>query len=375
MDENTSKKPLDESIVDEFLQREANREQTPIRLLEGGDLWFVRDQRDKIYGQATRFASSGAFRILYEEDKRGIGNKALFQSLLMAFLHKKIGSTYFSFEFMESKDAAGFLEYTYHRISSIRYFSHAIYLLANRKANLAVARDEIKTYLPKWSPTQAINYFGPFWGELLAASPPPGKPVALLRKRRVREIEAFLASWQEFEQIIRSQVSAEQLLHWVRVILEADEGLQWMAGVFIANADRKQKGTYIPDKDKNCQRLCDNMRQYFTRLRLQISLERGDFLAAKSQADKAIFDVENISNETTTARMIDAKLDLIEVLARTDLDTTTDEAKRELRSIDITQLRKEQHHRYHHMEALVAVWRCFQICQKRPSRPCSSKPT
>jgi hypothetical protein len=354
VDENTSKTSLDESMVDEFLQRESQRGQTPIRFLEGADLWFVRDQRDKIYGQATRFASSAAFRLLYEKDKWGIGNKALFQSLLMAFLHRKIGSTYFSFEFMESKDAAGFLEYTYHRLSSIRYFSRAIYLLKNRKADLAVAKHAIKAYLPKWSPMQAIGYFGSFWGELLGTNPLPQKPVLLLRNRRAREIEAFLASWREFEQILRAQISAEQLLHWVRVILEADEGLQWMAGVFIANVDPKNKGDYIPDEDKRCETLRDEMRQYFSRLRLQVNLERGDFEAAKTQADKVIAELDNSKNETNKAR-IDAKLDRIEVLARTDLEQATDEAKKELRSIDTTQLRKEQHHRYHHMEALVAV--------------------
>lgn len=344
---------FNDEAADDFLQVEAKREHSPIRLLEGGDIWFVRSERDRIYVHATRFTSSNAFRTLSRKHSEHVGLNALFQSILMAFLHKTIASTYFSFEFIQSKDASSFLEYTYHRISSIRYFSRAIYILSRKRAGLQGVKRLFASEIswPEGGEGNLCGYFGASWSEVFKAKSSPSF-CGLLRRRRALELQALLASWQEFEQTVRSQVSAEQLLHWIREILDSNDGLQRMAGIYIA--DEKEfgdQGKVRDDDDKESQRMCNHLHGYFSRLRLQISLERGDFATAKSLASDAIPNRRGALGRTLHS----AQLDLIEVLARTEAMGDRRQAGKLLGQFNIADLQREERLRYHHMQALVGL--------------------
>ena len=212
---------LNERTVDAYLNR-IFEEGAPIRLLEGGDVWFNRPERDSIYEHATRFSSSTMLKSLKESRNAPYRSLTLAQSLLIAFLHRKIASTYFSFEFMQSRDALSFMEYTYHRISSIRYFSRAIYLLGEYASCdprlLMEARSHLDGITKPVSEFSWNDYFGEPRSKLQHAD--GDSALACLRKQRNCELESLLASWRECEHDVRSQIPAEQLLHWIDEILD-----------------------------------------------------------------------------------------------------------------------------------------------------------
>jgi hypothetical protein len=93
----------------------------------------------------------------------------------MVMIHRKIASTYFSFEFMQSRDAASFLEYTYHRISSLRNLARCIYLcneypesFCDAKEKLAAMKEDIETTCADFF----SSYFGQIWRESLSGDRP-----------------------------------------------------------------------------------------------------------------------------------------------------------------------------------------------------------
>jgi hypothetical protein len=215
-----------ERTVDTFLCQAANKETPPLRLMEGGDLWFVRSVRDEIYAYATRFTSDTCFKELEGSENEVCRWPAFQQSLLMALLHRKIASTYFTLEFMQSGDASSFLEYTYHRISSVRYFSRVIYLWTKYGTawcepgvtNTAVGggptpvaqsvvdkqKMVVNSQLKDWFNGllgRNYGYFGTILDNLIKQKT-NYRFCTFLCVQRESELEALLSSWKEFEQIV-----------------------------------------------------------------------------------------------------------------------------------------------------------------------------
>ena len=358
----------DERLVDDYVKRIVSSG-GPLHLLEGGEVWFERQDRDSVYEHATRFSSSAMLESLRELKYSEYRAATLAQSLLIAFLHRKIASTYFSFEFMQSRDAQSFLEYTYHRISSIRYFSRAIYLL-NEYATadlklFAEARAHIDRIPKPVAKFSWGTYFGDPWNKLQDAD---GKlALGYLREQRECELESLLASWMECEHEVRSQIPAETLLQWIDEILdnssvndsgqplsESGEGLKRMLGVFVG-------AQHCPDTDDNkTMDTCKTLETYFGRLRLRIGFERGAFEVAMKQAEKA-------KDATTdhTKEWDEAMFDLIEICVRGG-NVSQAERLLTLMNQELEQLQDDERgHRFRHMRALVQLggpsWLAFQI--------------
>lgn len=268
----------DERKVDRVLV-EAATENSPIRQLEGGDVWYERQSRDKLYTFITQFTSGEHVqRIAAGAEKPW---DAARQSLQMALMHKKIASTYFSVEFMQSGDAAAFLEYTYHRISSIRYFSRAIYLWVNYGKDLSQALNGkrwgvrfVDEVAPGWDSERFTEYFGAGWKELDSLGE-PADVVTRLLARRVCELQALVASWEEFEHRVRSQVPAEQLIHWGTEICDQEFKDRLSTG-YLGESLRPPAPAHGPTDDAIRQ-----LEAYFNRLRARVHLERGDPAAAR----------------------------------------------------------------------------------------------
>ena len=335
---------LDERKVDEVLRAEADKENSPLTLLEGGEVWFNYDRRNELYRSATRFTSKKAFKEA-ESSSIDLRECALAQSLLLALLHRKVADTYFTFEFMQSGDAASFMEYTYHCISGVRYLSRTIYLLERYSdiwdGAFRRLQEEILLTVDN-EEFDARKFFPNFWVRLIPTDKAPASNGGaendtvrrLLRDRRVEELEALLASWKEFEQAIRSRIPAEQLIRWVEEITSTD-------------VVQRLNGAYVGDKHElglNCNRMVDLLRDsqyYFRRLLVRIHLERGDFKKAREQL------------KSIGATGQDALLDKVECSLRgEDLDGAKSALDECMRAGDLS---GEIGHRFRHMSGLLAL--------------------
>lgn len=339
-----------EAKVDEYLRTRLlglNSGSEPVlQLLEGGDVWFHRKVRDKIYDYATRFTSKDTFELLAGRPASALGSCALAQSLLVGLLHRKIASTYFTFEFMQSGDAASFLEYTYHRNSSVRYISRAIYLLKHYPDAWGPALKLLEQVWPKPAAGSrpatadvfdACKYFGKLWREV-SGKKKASDALGFLRGQRVRELEALGTSWKEFEQTVRSQIPAEQLIRWTDEILEP-VFMDRLSGVYVGG------GRAIPDDHDDTITKCEELKEYFSRLRARVYLERGDFGLAERSLDEVVY---------LPANKAIRLLDLAECLVRAG---EIDRAKSTLERLDSEGLTLgvEDGHRRRHVHALVAL--------------------
>lgn len=301
--------------MEDFLQEIAGQSSSPIRILEGGDVWFLRQKRDNCYSIATRFTGRTVFQQCKtqprDEKTRQLRACALAQSFLMVMIHRKIASTYFSFEFMQSRDAASFLEYTYHRISSLRNLARCIYLCNEYPDSFFDAKEKLEAIKRDIETTCADffhSYFGQIWREW-ESQENAGQQGQDLRKHLGKDLHALLAAWREFEQTVRSQIPAEQLIHWIVEIADS-KVIDRIQGVYVGN-------THVENKDESTaiSRLVEELKSYFRDLHARVSLERGDAIGAKKilTSDK-IDDSQGSSIDSVGGRK--RVLDIIECLVR-----------------------------------------------------------
>lgn len=342
--------------LEDFLKDVAQQEGTPLKILEGGDVWFLRQKRDNCYTMATRFTGRLVFGQCESSQPTGTINElracALAQSFLMAMIHRKIASTYFTFEFMQSRDAASFLEYTYHRISSLRNLSRCIYLCGKYSNSFSDAKAKLASInqnIDNSSDSFFDSYFGKIWKEWVVASDATAQENNLF-KHLCKDLHALLAAWQEFEQTVRSQVPAEQLIHWVDEIVD-EKVLNRIQGVYVGNRYFKNV-----DQESVVSNLIDDIKSFFTDLRARIFLERGDAKGALAIL-KPPFG-KNFNTGQVKERKRD--LDIIECLVRSgDFSEAQDKLASFKKSFEqATSARRdlppdESMHRWNHLSVLV----------------------
>lgn len=269
-----------EDRADVFLRNAADQHPEYLRFLESGETWFVRDQRDAYYDKITWYSSKTQFELL--DWSTSCQQLALAQCALAGLLHRKIASTYFNFEFMQSRDAHSFMEYTYHRFSNLRYFSRVIYLLTQYPSALAAARAQLKTLLDELpADFTAEGYFGAIGADLFGSAEPK-EVTKHLRDARLRDLRALLASWQEWEQSVRSQIPAEQLLLWLKELTD-EKMAKRLIGAYCGEECQTE------EDDKPYQDLCaeqQNLLAYFKRLTVRVLVERGDLKEARERLNR-----------------------------------------------------------------------------------------
>ncbi len=348
--------------LESFFLKVSQSASSPLKILEGGDVWFVRDKRDSYYTFATRFTGRRVFAQCEDKTEpqiKELRGCALAQSFLMGILHRKIASTYFSFEFMQSQDAFSFLEYTYHRISSLRNLSRCIFLcekypnsFPDAKNNLSTIRSQVEDA----SPGFFNSYFGSIWTAWEESST---VPVEHLRTNLWRDLKALLVAWMEFEQTVRSQIPAEQLIRWIQEICDPIV-LMRIEGVWVGSAYQPNEvvqGTDIP-------KLVLELKSYFEDLHARICLERGDVEEARKIVEKKSTALHVLQealkmDELEEARMKN-ELDGIECLVRggqyKDAQNRLNLFREQVLNIherNTNYRTGESIHRWHHLQVLV----------------------
>lgn len=107
--------------VEALLYALAHCPELSLHRLEGANYWFDRVTRDFVYSRNSEYAVS---RYAISQCK-ALDIDALRytvpQLFLLMIVHHQIARAYYNRMFMQSQDTFAFLEYTYHRVSSIRY--------------------------------------------------------------------------------------------------------------------------------------------------------------------------------------------------------------------------------------------------------------
>lgn len=236
----TSRRVPVESVLDAL---DPAGEENPLGLirLEGGGCWFNRTVRDELYNRNSEYASDekiGSMLLAGNAPWAEEAIKAVAQLLLLSTTHQRIARVYYTDTFGQSKDCQSFLEYTYHRLSSIRYLTR---LLAITRAAAGILRkeDAVRQGFERCGElfqrasesrngllrSMEIRKDEAVWKAI--TGPLEDRPaftdiVANLEERHERELQGLFRSWVRSEPLLRVQLPAEQLLRWCESLLDDD---------------------------------------------------------------------------------------------------------------------------------------------------------
>ena len=223
-----------------------------LQQLEGGSYWFNHSIRDVIYRENTAHTGIPSMKrcLKLEESNEAdseFRRNAVFQLFLTAITHQRISQIWYNHTFVQSRDTFAFLEYTYHRISSIRNLVKLRALAqvgASKKANAEVIAKDLVTGISRCGtlirlirekdpPFKQLGFGenGPFAEALRnAVGEDPSRKWCneasdienSLQLRHRRQLHGLYRGWTRAEVTLRTQVPAEQLLHWCDVLLTDD---------------------------------------------------------------------------------------------------------------------------------------------------------
>ncbi len=244
-------------------------ESTPwlgMTVLEGGSHWFDRRVRNYLYENCTNFTSTGHLERCFSKDPQTCNLRAAAaQLLLTAVVHQHIARVYHSTLFVQSQDAVSFMEYTYHRLSSIRSLAKLIGLIRHVKSltpehyRAVVEGVRLCGEAFRQASPGSIDAFDATQFEVDDSNPPQGPLTKVVRRlfdwtpgiktpkfaaeqfasdnswaaviklierelqeRHRRELQSLHRAWVRCEGVVRAQVPAEQLLNWCEILLEDD---------------------------------------------------------------------------------------------------------------------------------------------------------
>src|ERR1700754_943120 len=225
-----------------------------LQQLEGGSYWFNHSIRDQIYEKNTDCTDTASIRKCLRVRARSRMNRqhrrnAVFQLFLGAITHQRISQIWYNDTFVQSRDTFAFLEYTYHRISSIRNLVKLRALArvgANDKiAGHKVIAEDLVRGITKCSeliclldekdpPFKQLGFGddGPFADVLRNYSKDNSvnrdwrseaeQIEKSLQLRHRRQLHGLYRGWTRAEVTLRTQLPAEQLLHWCDELLSDD---------------------------------------------------------------------------------------------------------------------------------------------------------
>lgn len=208
-----------------------------LQQLEGGGYWFARAIRNEVYTENTRYTDTENIGKCLSnktpaEVRTQLCSKTAFQLYLAAMTHQRISQTWYTRTFVQSDDSFAFLEYTYHRISSIRYLAKLRRLVQVACTRKIIAEAVVAGILKGKTLEQLITtseqpeFESQFSGRLTDSQ---GEPVNYLKelesnlaKHHSEELGSLYRAWTRAEVTLRTQVPAEQLLYWCDELLTDD---------------------------------------------------------------------------------------------------------------------------------------------------------
>lgn len=275
--------------------------------LAGGATWLSWPVRNQVYSLNTRHTSTGRMSEILEKNQTDQVAECVTQLVVSYAVHFRLTRTYYVYTFRQSNDALAFLEYTYHRISTLRYLvkliavlqwargnpERADRVLAGLKAAGAFLQEAVGT-----EPGEAVG--STRYQDLLRRLQMRSKTLlhqmingrggadsvgALedeLMRRHVKEARALLRAWRRHEPLLRMQLPAEQLLHWCERLAEDD--LRYRCDKVVVGYDRvTSNGSTVPrtwpwpaDKVLTGTRTIEEFAQFICDLQVKLWAERGD---------------------------------------------------------------------------------------------------
>jgi hypothetical protein len=249
----TGKSQIDQLLV-RFSKPLGKMNYQLLRQLEGGGFWFNHTIRDSVYAQNTRYANTEYLQGCFD-DKREIEERArsyrnsAFQLFLGAMTHQRIARTWYTRTFVQSQDTFAFLEYTYHQVSSVRNLTKlrrltqvALELMSSDpEKGEAISRalrkgiadcGELVSLIGDDDLFRQLEFDGDekfrdlyckdlgFEGDTLRDK--IEELERALAERHGRELHGLYRAWTRAEVTLRTQVAAEQLLHWCDELLADD---------------------------------------------------------------------------------------------------------------------------------------------------------
>ena len=215
-----------------------------ITRISGGGVWFDRATRDTVYTQNTEYTSTSRLKDFlrlpageYKETRT-----VIMQLFLLTTTHQRISRSYYNRAFVQSRDCSAFLEYTYHRVSAIRYLAKLIAVVEHLKDSTGIIEDalarcgtfmrlavsgsgrenayeglleRLELSLPDRSSTGKFKWIALLSGEKKGQHPDlPSELLIDLRERHAWELRCLFRGWVRAEAELRSQIPAQQLLYW-----------------------------------------------------------------------------------------------------------------------------------------------------------------
>ncbi len=209
--------------------------------LEGGGVWYHRPVRDYVYNENSRYTETESItKCLLDSDSSA--SPAQFrmsaaQAFVLAIAHQRVARLYYTYTFFQSDDAITFLEYTYHRISSIRYFAKVLALLERQGASTkyhGCATGGVGDALRAFRKGLSESGWQRLWrgieteGALVGVLNSDLQSVTLddcrrgIQKQQERDISSLTRAWVRAEPVLRTQLPAEQLICWSETLLHDD---------------------------------------------------------------------------------------------------------------------------------------------------------
>lgn len=282
-----------------------------LKQLEGGGYWFNHSIRDFVYSRNTRHTNGSSLTDCLSEEtenREEKWRKTVFQLWLSAITHERIAHTWYSQTFVQSHDSYAFLEFTYHRISSIRSVTK-LRALCEFAQNSSLADPFIDGFV---SCTDFLKQMGdgvlpPYLLENCNLLEPMDcnetrskgskeqriKCISeTLLKRHWSDLITLHRSWSRAETLLRSQLPGEQLLHWCDELLKDD--LVYRCNQLVTSY-KSLGGEYEPVTNAN--RVIDqelengpisNFRDYLRDLQAKIWTERSDHATCIKNRDDEI---------------------------------------------------------------------------------------
>jgi hypothetical protein len=313
--------------VDELLGRITQREGgTFLKQLEGGGYWFTRTIRNEVYAQNTRYCDTDHLRKCMPRPKDKEWNQpiedrvehcrnAAFQLFLSAVIHQNITRTLYTRTFIQAQDTFVFMEYSYHRLSSIRSLAKLRRLMTVGSQKEAIAAAVMEGIAKCGELIRLIEPKGQLFRQLMFETKPPfdevlngthktaesltivGGMEKKLEDRHRREVDSLYRAWTRADATLRTQIPAEQLLHWCNELL-TDDLVHRSNRVVIDYTDRRPPGEQTPDSQPQYEPEYDfhgtgehpdqvdphlekgtikNFREYLQDLQVKLWIERSDY--------------------------------------------------------------------------------------------------
>lgn len=340
----TEKSHIDKLLI-QFSEPLGGCDYPLLRQLEGGGFWFNHTIRDRLYAQNTRYTNTEYLRNCLEDtesiEKRASHYRnAAFQLFLSAMTHQRIARTWYTRTFVQSQDTFAFLEYTYHQISSIRNLVKLrrltqlanVLLSDDLEKGIAVAQALLKGIAncgelvsnmdPNPDLFRQLEFLGAekFRDQFCGDPENDGASLRLriqsledaLEDRHKRELHGLYRAWTRAEVTLRTQVAAEQLLHWCNELLSDDLKFRCNRLVigYLKSGDKGStqfepqyhklpKGergdeAYLIDR-KLEDEVIEKFRRYLQDLRVKLWIERSDYETCINQRREQLRGVKNLT--------------------------------------------------------------------------------